>query len=559
MALLDDFVGPLNNADASHLLRRAGFGGTPTERAALTGLTAAAAVAYLVEIQPTDPHLDQPGTPGTGSFGSPLADLPDDPVVPGSPTLIELDHITLKQAQYPHGLRGHWMYRMRYTSQPFQEQLALFLHDHMPSEIEKLLDVLPNDVLWGNDGDPGNLVPPGEVQTCNLGLAGVPYDPYRKHEMVTRLLRDQNYLFRSEGVNRFEDLLLAVVRDPAMLVYLDNYLNVAGRPQENLARELMELFSLGVGNYSENDIQQIAKCLTGESFPNFRCETTWDTTSGFIPLAHEPGGKFIFGSTAIPYNAAGAETEMVIQAILQKQSVTPNIALPGAAMYMAWKLCRWFVNENIELNPPSPIVVELATYLMGDDAGVYPARRYPYDIKAAMGKLFRSQFFFDSANRFAIHKHPADYIIGALRALEMVELFSIGEGLNDQMRFMGMDLFQPPDVSGWHHGQAWLSAAALVARYNWANRLCNVIMADSGVALLIDAYPVSNNDHAGMIDHLADRLFHEPLSTDEENRLLDFLNTMPLTGLGGNAIQEKRRKIRGAVHVMLSMPRAQLK
>ena len=109
MALLDEHVGPLSNSQASHLLRRAGFGGTPAERTSFTGLTAAAAVAQLVDVLPQDPYLDQPGTPGTGTYGSPFEDLPDSPAVPGSPTLIEQDLIQIKQATYPPWLRGHWL------------------------------------------------------------------------------------------------------------------------------------------------------------------------------------------------------------------------------------------------------------------------------------------------------------------------------------------------------------------------------------------------------------------------------------------------------------------
>lgn len=560
MALLDEHVGNLTNLEASHLLRRAGFGGSPTDRGNLTGVTAATAVAQLVDIGSTDPYLDQAGTPGTGVHGAPLADLPDDPVVPGMPTLIESDLIALKKAELPNGLRGHWLYRMRYTSQPFQEQYALFLHDHMPSDVEKVNSNIPQAVNFGNDGDPLMTLPMGKTQQCDIGMAGIPYDPLRKFKIVTTALKDQNYLFRTQGLDGFGDLLLAVVRDPAMMSYLDNFLNVAGRPQENMAREMMELFSLGVGNYSENDIQQIAKCLTGESFPNFTCPNSWDASYGFIPARHEPGSKTIFGSVNIPFSNSGQETVDVVQAIMAKQGVAPNAGLPGVAVYMAWKLCRWFVNEDIQLDPPDPIVLELATYMMGDDAGAYPNRRYAYDMKATIGKLLRSTFFFDTTNRFAVHKHPVDYLIGTLRGLELPELFaSGGAGIASQSALMGMDLFQPPDVAGWYDGTAWLGAGAMVARYNWSNRLAHVIMDAPTVTPIVDAMPVSNGDHPGIVSFLGDSLFHDALTTEESSNLIDFLNSVPLNGLGGNPVLEKRRKIQGCVHVMLTMPKAHIK
>lgn len=559
MALLDEYAGALSNAEASHLLRRAAFGGDPAQRSSFTGMTASAAVSSLVNIQPTDPYLDQPGTPGTGTTGDPFADLPDAPADPNNPTALESDLIALKAAKYPPGLRGHWLYRMRYSSQPFQEMFTLFLHDHMPSDVEKIVSNIPNQVNFGNDGDPMGLLPPGDMQACDIGAGGLPYDPFRKYEITTTTLRDQNYLYREDGLDRFEDLLVSVIRDPAMMSYLDNFLNVKGRPQENLARELMELFSLGVGNYNENDIQQIAKCLTGESFPNFSCPNSWDASYGFIPERHELGDKFIFGGIQITFDNTGQETEQVVQRILAKQSVVPNVALPGAAVYIAWKLCRWFVNENIQLDPADPIVTELAAYLAGDDAGTYPDRRYPYDIKAAMGKLLRSQFFYDPNNFFAIHKNPADYLVGALRGLNLPEVYVVPGGLQTQMRAMGMDLFQPPNVAGWVQGTSWLGAASLIARYNWANRLAHGVMNASVVTPLVDAYPVSNNDHGGMAAYFADALLHESPTAEETTHLTGLIDNIPLTGLGGDTTLEKRRKIQGLVHVLLTMPKIHLK
>jgi uncharacterized protein (DUF1800 family) len=349
---------------------------------------------------------------------------------------------------------------------------------------------------------------------------------------------------------------VAIVRDPAMLSYLDNFLNVKGKPQENLARELMELFSLGVGNYSENDVQEIAKALTGEGFSDFSCDTNWNSDYGFTPAQHESGGKNIFGGVSISYSNTGQETIDVVQAILTKQGLGPSAGLPATAVYLSWKLCQWFVNESIQLDPPDPIVLELATYLSGDDGGTYPQRRYPYDMKAAMGRLLSSEFFFDAANVNAIHKHPLDYVIGTLRALELPELFV---GLQWQTSLMGMNLFQPPDVGGWHHGRNWLGAATLVERYNWANRLTHWIMRDESVVGTLDAMPVSNSDHLGMIDFLADALFHGPLTAEESGHLSDFLAAVSMAGLGNDSTLEKRRKIENCVHLMLAMPRAHLK
>jgi uncharacterized protein (DUF1800 family) len=443
---------------------------------------------------------------------------------------------------------------MRYSSQPFQEQFTLFLHDHAPSDVWKLGSNTPFKSTYGNDGDPLGLLPAGRTQECDRGVLGIPYDEDRTQKIVTAMLKNQNDLYRSEGLNGLEDLLVAIVRDPAMLSYLDNFLNVKGKPQENLARELMELFSLGVGNYSENDVQEIAKALTGEGFSDFSCDTNWNFDYGFTPAQHESGSKIIFGGEVISYSDTGQETIDVVQAILTKRGIGPSAGIPATAVYLSWKLCQWFVNESVQLDPPDPIVLGLATYLSGDDGETYPQRRYPYDMKAAMGKLLRSEYFFDAANFNAIHKHPVDYVIGTLRALELPELFV---GLQWEMSSMGMNLFQPPDVGGWHHGRNWLGAGTLLARYNWANRLTRWIMRDESVVGILDAMPVSVANHPAIINFVGDALFHEPLTAEEFDHLYKFLTNVPI-GSNDEAIR-KRQKIESCVHLMLTMPRAHLK
>lgn len=564
MALLDAYAGAWTEAEASHLLRRAGFGGSKANRQALAGMTMANAVASLVNIAATDPYLDGPNIGGGAYHGAPFANLPVAPPDPQDPDALALqDLFEIRSALVGPWLRGNMFYRMRYSSQPFQEQLALFFHDHAPSGIAKVQDNITTDVNNGNDGDPGGLLPPGEMQLCTGGP--LQYDPYRQHKIAVAALRDQIDLYRRKGVDSFQDLLLSIVRNPAMLGYLDNFLNVKGKPQENLARELMELFSLGVGNYSELDIFQIAKCLTGESFPHFTCEEDFDTSSGFISAIHEPGTKTVFG-VSVPFNNAGQETVTVINLIATKNAglAAPYNTVPRMAVYMAWKLATWFVNHDIALNPPAPIVLELAQYLAGSDGTAYPNRRYAYDIKATLGRLFRSQYFYDASNRFAMYKTPPDFIVGALKALEAADFMSsdgVGRGtLGRAGERMGMQLLEPPDVSGWLHGKQWLGSSALVARYNFANQVGQTVLQlypDSQV--WVDALPVTVNDHAGMVTLLCDRLLHKAATVDESNTLLNFLSALPVGDLGGNTVLIKRRKIGGLVHLIMTMPAFQLK
>jgi hypothetical protein len=560
MALLDQYTGSWTNAEASHLLRRAGFGGSPSDRQALASMTMANAVASLVDFQSTDPYLDGPSQSNGAEHGAPFIDLPTTPPDEQDSNFASLrDLYEINTHVYGPRLRGYWLYRMRYSTQPFQEQMALLLHDHAPCGGEKIGNTIPAVVKLGNDGNP----PPGVNQPCTSGT--LPYDPLRQHTMAVEILANENDLYRTQGTNSFEDLLLSIVTGPAMLIYLDNFLNVKGKPQENLGREMMELFSLGVGNYSELDVFEVTRCITGNSFPDFSCATDYDTTSGFIAANHETGDKTVFGQT-VAEDMTGQETIDVVNLIVNKNQGLdfPYDHLPVVAVHMSWKILTWFVDQDIQLSPPDPIVLELADYMIDDDAGTFPDRRYPYDFKATLGKLFRSVHFYDVANRLNMYKTPCDYVVGALKSLEAAEFTSfdgMGKGaLEEVCRNMGMNLFEPPDVSGWLHGKSWLSSTALIARYNFANQIGQVVLQSypKSVAWL-DALAVTYDDHEGMITLIGDLLFHDTLTTEEITTLTSFLNDLPVSDISGDTAAQKQRKIGSLVHVMMTMPAYQLK
>lgn len=569
MGVMDEYQvgtdGLWSEREAAHLYRRAGFGGTPEQRLALVGNGSQealrAAVDQLVNIQADDPYLDGPAVPGGVFPGAPFANLPDSPLQQTNPLArFRLDLVKNPVDEFSSA--GQWLYRMRYTSQPLQEQLSLFLHDHMVSEAEKVQNVIPAAVNLGNDGSMAG-------QQCTTGT--LPRDPNRATKMAFEAMRNQIRLFRRIGTENFRNLLLNITRDAAMLVYLDNVVNVRGRPQENYARELMELFSMGVGNYSENDVREIAKCLTGETFINFRCQTNWSTTTGFNPLTHEPGNKIVFGQTILQ-DFTGRETENVIDLIMNKVSATPPVnglpspynTLPATAVYMSWKLLQWFVSHDIQLNPPDPAVLELAHYMRGTDNAPYPQRRFPYDFRAVLRKLFLSKFFFDETNYFTMYKNPVDYIISALRTLELDEEFPLFTRQNTYgpaiyLLLSGMRLFNPPDVSGWNHGKAWMNSGNIVMRYAYAYRLVYVIMLGDltriSNLLAVNGGPLQNEfDHEGMIEYFGTRLIQEPFTPEEYEKLLAFLAGMP-----GPPNELYYRKILGLVHLMMTMPRFHLK
>lgn len=559
MALLDEYMvgsdGPWSDAEAAHLWRRAAFGATPAQRAAAVGnggqADLRAAVDQLLNIPGEDPWLDAPASGTEGTYGFPIADLPDD----------ESDLGKVKRALGLEELIARWLYRMRYSTQPAQEQLAQFYHDHFVSEWSKIRPNIPPIIVAGNDGSfPG-------VQECVTGSLGV--DETRADRVASDMMLAQNQLFRRKGLDSFRELVLAVTRDPAMLIYLDNVANRRGRPQENYARELMELFTMGVGNYTEEDVREIAKCLTGETLPRFRCETDWDFGWGFDADGHEEGEKVVLGAV-IAERFDGGETEAVVDRVLWAPSLTPDVSglpapyntLPATAVHLAWKLLRWYVHHEVSLDPPDPAVLELAHYLRGSDNGAYPLRRYPYDMRAALRKLFLSRYFHDPAWRMAMYKTPADFVTMALRTLDSADLFSHEFGPGVQMVIMGQILFQPPNVSGWQHGRSWITASSLVQRYNYGYYLTEVIMQGEQAEARIDGLLASNGgpiptaeSHDALIDYHRTRLVQAPFTVEERDLLRQLLADMP----GDDPAQLFRNRVRGLIHVMLSMPIAQLK
>lgn len=523
---LDEYTGTWGAAEAAHLARRAGFGARPEEILSMTQAGMPGAVDGLVDYQPTDSALE-----------SRIASLPPFPVN--------------DQLRDPVGntqLEAWWIYRMVHSTQPLQQQFALFLHDTLVSEWTKVAAGVTSYVNAGNDGSVSG-------QFCNLGAAGIPPDSTRKNRIVTRLMRDQHTLLLTMGHRDYRDLLLAITRDPAMLIYLDNRLNVKGKAQENYAREVMELFSMGVGNYTEEDVREIARALTGETI-NVACSENWPYTHVFDATKHDSGSKVVFG-TSFSLTGPGAETERVIDLILDRVSnsdITPaHNRLPAASLYMAWKLITWFVLETIPISHPA--VEELAQLLHAPS--VNGTR---YDMREAVRALLRSRLFYDGAYRNTMYKHPADFVVSALRNLELGEATDNLHVYVSYMRNMGMRLFEPPNVAGWNHGRAWINSGNLVSRYNYANRLSMSSYAtDAWVDNLITSGRVSGtNDDPGILEFFSSRLLQQPLLPEETAVFLNFF--AGIQGSTFTATQAQfRRKVRGALHLMISMPRYQMK
>lgn len=285
-------------------------------------------------------------------------------------------------------LIGWWLYRMLHTPHPLLERLTLFWHGHFATSLDKVAQ--------------------------------------------PELMFEQNVTLRRHALGKFGPLVQAISRDPAMLVWLDSNRNIKGKPNENFARELMELFTLGVGNYKETDVREVARAFTG-----------WGTNSGeFVVSAdlHDDVPKTVLGRTG---NFDGAD---VLRILLEQ---------PAAPRLIAGKLYRQFVSETM---PPGRLLDPLAAEL----------RKMDFDIAAALRMIFHSRLFNSQHAYRQCIKSPVEYVVSLVRAFDgqppMEQLAGAMEGL-------GQMLFQPPNVKGWDGGTAWLNSATLLARHNLAWKL----------------------------------------------------------------------------------------
>ena len=396
--------GKWNAAMAQHLLERAGFGGTPQEVAQLARLTPTEAVQSLVRYQ----RIPDTGLPfqmssshdaGLEPFASSRPAATDLAKAAGKSLGVEVKPAGNRRLQqvadrYLYWVRASrletdrlaywWANRMLTTPRPLQEKLTLFWHGHFATSEEKVHDV--------------------------------------------RKMQLQNDTLRSHANGNFRDLLIAVAKDPAMLAYLDAAVNIKGAPNENFAREVMELFTMGVGNYTESDIKETARAFTGWNSDNLRFVVN--------TAQHDNDAKFVLG------RRGNFDGEQVIDILL---------AQPATANYIAGKLYRYFVREDLSTD----LQKQLGRLLR--DKG--------YDIGAFMETLLLSVDFYSGASRASRIKPPVELLISTYKKMELAAVPGIPD-FNDQTEFLGQKLFFPPNVAGWANGRSWITPGLLLARGN---------------------------------------------------------------------------------------------
>jgi uncharacterized protein (DUF1800 family) len=394
----------------------------------------------------------------------------DDSAVEQQVAAIQVDQRNVELA------RLSWMTRMLYTQRPLQEKMVLFWHTHFATASSK-------------------------VRGANLML-------------------NQLQLFRDNALGNFETLLQQVTRDPAMLIWLDNNQNRKGRPNENYAREVMELFTVGIGNYTDDDVKQAARAFTGYT-------TSRQGVFSFNPDQHDDGDKTFMGITQ-NWNADDILATLVRH--------------PATARFLTTKLFRFFVYDTPD---PSTIDRLAATYTSSG-----------FDIRAVIRDMFTGPEFLSPQAYRGNVKQPADLVIGSLKALNVQ---NIGPDLPQATRRMGQDLLNPPDVSGWKGGDNWISATTLLERFNFGDRLATARGTDQPYFVDVGGQLQQHGLRSAtdVVDYYLGLLVDGSATPEARQALVDFLdpdNSFEVTANDPSAEQ----KVRGVLHLVMSLPNHQL-
>ncbi|PWU05535.1 MAG: DUF1800 domain-containing protein [Terriglobia bacterium] len=391
---------------AAHLLERAGFGGTPEEIDALAKMTPAKAVARLVRFEGADisqlPPFEHSGIhdPGIEPFPPSRPAVTDMAKEKGEALGIKVKPSGNRRLQpivdkFFYWLRASvletnrvaywWANRMLASPGPLQEKMALFWHGHFASNEAKVRD-------------------------------------YRK-------LLGELDIFEKQGTGNFRDLTVAVAQSPGMLTFLDAGVNVKGAANENFAREIMELFTMGVGNYSEKDIREAARAFTGWNYVDLKFVVNKDQ--------HDDGEKTFLGKTG---RFDGVD---VIDIIMQQ---------PVTADFIAGKIYRYFVRQDI-----SPeLQKQLGAVL----------RQSHYEMAPLLEKIFLSRDFYSPASVGTAIKGPVELAVTTYHKLGLKSVPGVPD-FNLVTGALGQQLFSPPTVAGWAGGQSWVTPGLLLERGNF--------------------------------------------------------------------------------------------
>lgn len=473
---INTYTGPWTEDEVTHLLKRTMFGAKRADVDYFKSLTMIQAVAEL--LNPTAPAPAPPlkeyvtsTTPGV---------IADANVLQGSTWINDINNDGTVQFQRRVSYKKWWTGVMINQDRSIREKLILFLTDH-----------------FGNE-------------TTDVGITNWTYT--------------QHQLIRQYALGNFKELVRNITKDLSMLRYLNGYLNNASAPDENYARELFELFTLGKGpnsQYTESDVKEAAKVLTGWQI-NF---TTWQTL--FTSTRHSTVNKTFspfFNNTVITGRTGATAGDLELADLLNMVFAQDEVA-----KFLVRKLYRWFVYYTIDAATEQQVIAPLATLFRNNN----------YELKPVLTALFQSEHFFDMLNRGCLIKNPADQVVGAIREMNTVfpapSDYSTNYGMwnlfTNWMTNMGMNLNDPPNVSGmpayyqeplFH--EIWINADSLPKRNQYTDTLISTGYLINNIRVKFDCVamaqtflnPGNPND---LIDEAVSRFFRNPVSVTSKAQI----------------------------------------
>ena len=451
-----------NRDAAAHLLRRAGFGGTPKEVDGLAALSLEQAVASLVDYDAISLDAYETALAARG---------------------YDLTRLS--------GLQRWFLDRMAFSPRPLEEKMTYFWNLHWTSGLSKVK---------------------GET-----------------------LILNQNKTERTLAMGKFDDLVVALSQDPAMLVWLDNATNRVGRPNENYARELMELFTLGIDQYTQTDVTEVARALTGWTVTGYNRATNYDAAT-FVVRAdyHDGGSKTILGKTG-NFDGYGA-IDVILGHIDSAGSVSGR--------FLGGKLWTFFAGTYA---PP---------YVVDELQSVYTASGH--SIREVVRAILLHAEFYAAHARKAWVRSPVEYAAASVRMLEGQSDFSAAA---NALAGMGQVLFNPSDAKGWEWGESWLNTGSLFARVSLANTLCTNRGAKGTTfdpAALLAGEDASTAED--VVDLFAARLNVGDVSSEARAAWIEYMNANDdgTPGRWTNTPDNVDKKVRGLAHVLLTSPSFQL-
>jgi uncharacterized protein (DUF1800 family) len=367
-----------------------------------------------------------------------------------------------------------WLQRMAYTKRPLQEKLTLFWHGILTSSFSK------------------------------TGSSPAMYE--------------QNTLFRDMGMGRYDEMLKAISRDAAMLIYLDSRTNRKASPNENYSRELMELFTLGIGQYTEDDVREAARSFTGWQIKG-------KTEFLFNERQHDFEDKTFLGETG-PWDG-----DDIVDVIMRQ---------PATAEYVVRRLWEFFAYAD----PEPEVVSRLAKVFRDNDSEIRPVMR----------AMFEAEEFYSPRAFQALIKGPAELVASTVRTLGLETTFS---PVRRSIEGMGQSLFAPPDVSGWDGGITWINSSTLLERMN----LANAIAMGQSRQLAFDPAALAGKaaeSSATLVDFYVDLLLGGEIGDETRALLLEHAENLRIPSRStGRTVPEDERQ-RSLVYLILASPDYQL-